>query len=76
MGKSANADFPLYQPTYGGMQYFWPRMSKGGVIVLSGYEDGKQEGVRQAMRDLEEKYGAFLMTPLADIEGSVMIIHP
>lgn len=51
-------------------------MSKGGVIVLSGYENGKQEGVRQAMRDLEEKYGAFLMTPLADIEGSVMIIHP
>lgn len=69
-------DTRLYQPTYGGMQYFWPRMNKGGVIVLSGYEDGKQEGVRQAMRDLEEKYGAFLMTPLADMEGSVMIIHP
>ena len=69
-------DTGLYHPTYSGIQYFLPRMSKGGMIIVSGYEDGKRAGVRQAIRDLEERYGAFLMMPLADMEGSIIIVHP
>lgn len=69
-------DTGLYHPTYSGIQYFLPRMSKGGVIVVSGYEDGKKAGVRQAIADLEAKYGAFLITPLADMEGSIVITMP
>lgn len=32
----------LYAPTFSGIQYFFPRLSRGGVIVLKGYEDGKR----------------------------------
>lgn len=69
-------DTDLYDMVYSGMQYFFPRMSKGGVILVSGYENGKHEHVRCAIRDLELKYGAFLMMPLADSEGSIVIMRP
>ncbi len=69
-------DTGLYAPTYSGIQYFFPRMSKGGVIMVSGYESGKRQSVKRAVHDLEEKYGAFLITPLSDPEGAILISHP
>lgn len=69
-------DTGLYAPTYSGIQYFFPRMSKGGVILVSGYTNGKSQSVCQAVRDLEEKYGAFLITPLCDLDGTIMIMRP
>lgn len=69
-------DTGLYAPTYSGIQYFFPRMSKGGVILVSGYTNGKSQSVCQAVRDLEEKYGAFLIAPLCDIDGTIMIMRP
>ena len=69
-------DTSLYQPTFTGMEYFFPRMSQGGVIVLCGYEDSAYGGIRKAIEDLEAKYGAFLILPLGDLTGTVMIVHP
>lgn len=69
-------DTGLYSPTYSGLQYSFPRMSKGGVIIVSGYENGKSLSVRRAIDDLEAKYGAFLITPLGDPEGTVVITCP
>lgn len=69
-------DTGLYNPTYSGIQYFFSRLSRGGVIFVSGYESGKSEGVRKAIADLEDKYGAFLITPVNDLDGTVMITHP
>lgn len=69
-------DTGLYLPTYAGLQYFFPRMSRGGTIIVSGYEDGKKLSVRKAIRDLEDQYGAFLITPLCDLDGTIMITRP
>lgn len=69
-------DAGLYQPTYAGMEYFFPRMSRGGVILVCNYESTRYTGVRRAMDDLEKKYGAFLVLPVGDLDGTVMIVHP
>lgn len=69
-------DACLYQPTLTGLEFFYPRMSKGGVIVLSGYEDPDYQGVRLAVEEIEKKYGAFLLLPAGDSHGTVMIIKP
>ena len=69
-------DACLYQPTFTGMEFFFPRMSQGGVIVLCGYGDPAFGGVRKALEDLEEKYGAFLILPLGDVRGTALIVHP
>lgn len=69
-------DACLYQPTYTGLEFFFPRMSQGGVIFLKGYESTTYGGIHKAVEDLEQKYGAFLILPLGDLDGSVMIVHP
>lgn len=69
-------DAGLYQPTYAGMEYFFPRMSRGGVILVCNYESTRYTGVRRAMDDLEKKYGAFLVLPVGDLDSTVMIVHP
>ena len=69
-------DTGLYQPTYSGIQYFFPRLNRGGVILVSGYTDGKTQSVYRAVRDLEEKYGVLLIIPLSDEKGSIVIVKP
>lgn len=69
-------DACLYQPTYAGLEFFFPRMNRGGVIVLCNYENTQYPGVHRALEDLEQKYGAFLVLPLGDLDGTVMIVHP
>jgi len=69
-------DAGLYQPTYAAMEFFFPRMSRGGVILLCGYEDPQQPGIRKALDALEAKYGAFLVLPIGDLSGTAMIVHP
>lgn len=66
----------LYGPTFTGIQYFFPRLYRGGVIILTGWEDGKSRSVRQAVADLEKQYGVFLITPICDLEGTVLITRP
>lgn len=72
----AYVDACLYQPTFTALEFFFPRMSQGGVIILDGYESTVYGGVHKAVEDMEAKYGAFLMLPMGDLKGSVMIVRP
>ena len=49
---------------------------RGGIIVLTRYEDDAYNGVFQAVVDFEQKYGNLLMLPLGDLTGTMMVIHP
>ena len=59
-----------------GLEFFFPRMGRGGVILLSGCSDTRYRGVAKAVEDLESRYGALLMLPVGDLDGTVMIVHP
>ena len=69
-------DACLYQPTLAGLEFFFPRMGRGGVILLSGCSGPRYRGVAKAVEDLETRYGALLMLPVGDLDGTVMIVHP
>ena len=69
-------DACLYQPTLAGLEFFFPRMGRGGVILLSGCSGTRYRGVAKAVEDLETRYGALLMLPVGDLDGTVMIVHP
>lgn len=69
-------DACLYNPTLRGLEFFFPRMSQGGVIVVTRYEDDQYNGVFQAVTDFEKKYGHLLLLPLGDPLGTMMIVHP
>lgn len=67
-----NIDVDLYNPTRAGLEFFYPRLSPGGVLLIHDYNP-KWEGVMRAVDDF------LLTTPesaaiLPDMEGTVMII--
>ena len=64
-------DADLYQPTIAGLNYFYPRLSPGGIIIVHDYNHN-WEGVKKAV---DEFVKAIPETPieLTDWQGSVMI---
>ena len=72
-------DADLYAPTLAGIEFFYPRMSEGGVIVIHDYESIQFEGVKRAVADYEKKLvaagqPALKMVPLADLHGTCAIV--
>lgn len=56
-----------------GLEYFWPRLSKGGVIILHDYTSLQYPGVREAADRFCRKHGLYLI-PLADLHGSAVFL--
>lgn len=64
-------DADLYNPTFAGLQYFYPRMSKGGVIIIHDYNPD-WPGIMKAVDEyLAEK--SIPSVPLTDRDNSIMI---
>lgn len=69
-------DADLYEPTLAGLQFFYPRMNAGGVLLLHDYSNTRFSGVRAAVDAYERENGRLLLLPVADLHGSVMIVKP
>jgi hypothetical protein len=74
-----NLDFDLYQPTIEGLRYFYPRLVKGGVILVHDYfnapgiiEEDRYLGIRSAALEFSKEIGVSYM-PIGD-EMSVAFI--
>lgn len=65
-------DADLYNPTLAGLQYFYPRLSVGGIIIIHDYNhtwEGVTKAVDEFIKTIPEN-----LVPLADWQGSVMIV--
>ncbi len=69
-------DADLYTPTLAGLEFFYPRLSQGGAILLHDYGSMRFSGVFQAVSDFEKKHGHLMLVPLCDLHKSCIIIHP
>ena len=69
-------DADLYEPTFNGLKWFYPRMVSGGVILLHDYQNARFSGVHAAVEAFERKFGPLLLLPVGDLHGSAMVIHP
>lgn len=67
-----SVDTDLFKPIYDGLQFFYPRLSKGGYIFLHDYNNKDYPGVNAAVRKYceENSVGYF---PLVDPCGSAVI---
>lgn len=65
-------DADLYKPIYDGLEYFYPRLSRGGYIFIHDYNNSGYEGAKAAVRAFSEKYNVGY-TPMTDTWGSVII---
>ena len=67
-------DTDLYNPTLAGLEYFWPRLSTGGAILIHDYTGTQFPGVRHAVDEFCGKSGLFLV-PLMDLHGTAVLIR-
>ena len=69
-----NLDMDLYQPMLAGLEFFYPQMSTGGVLLLHDYFHHDLPGVKKAVNDYEERHTMHLVKmPIGD-DCSIAII--
>lgn len=52
-----NIDADLYEPIMAGLEWFYPRMSEGGIILVHDYYSTAFTGARQAVKDFSARHG-------------------
>ena len=68
-----NLDADLYIPTRAGLEYFYPRLSPGGVMFIHDYNE-KWEGLMKAVDEFAAGIPETLV-PIPDLDSTVMIIR-
>ncbi|WP_303863142.1 TylF/MycF/NovP-related O-methyltransferase [Alkalibaculum bacchi] len=66
-------DTDLYLPTYNGLTFFYPRLSKGGYILIHDYNSTQFPNVKKAVEDFSKEHNIRII-PLCDLHGSVLVI--
>jgi O-methyltransferase len=65
-------DVDLYKPTVAGLNYFYPRLSRGGYIFVHDYNNRRYRGVRSAVDEFAKATGAPVVQ-LPDMAGTAII---
>ena len=65
-------DPDLYLPTYNGLSYFYPRLAKGGAIMVHDCFSAQFPGVGEAAHKYCREHEIFL-TPVCDLHGSAIL---
>ncbi len=65
-------DADLYEPIYSGLQFFYPKLTKGGYIFIHDFNNDLYKGARKAVEQFctEQRIG---FVPLPDAGGSAII---
>ena len=67
-------DVDFYQTTLDGLRYFWPRLEKGGYLLLHDWGSPKLPEVAKALADIEAELGYRIPSvPLCDVGGSLVL---
>ena len=66
-------DPDLYQPVKSGLEYFYPRLSKGGIIVIHDYDSFQFPGVRQAVDEFCQTNNCYVL-PICDFHGTAVLM--
>lgn len=61
-----NLDMDLYAPTKAGLEIFYPRMVRGGVILIHDYYRPDLPGIKASVHDYEAVAGHLLKFPIGD----------
>ena len=67
-------DTDLYKPTYEGLKVFYPKLVKGGAIIIHDYNSTQFPGVKKAVKEFCMENDVFVV-PLSDMHGSAVLIN-
>lgn len=65
-------DADLYKPILEGLEYFYPRLCKGGYIFVHDYNNNEYDGSKNAVREFCARHD-IAYTPISDSWGTVII---
>lgn len=65
-------DTDLYKPTYEGLKIFYPKLVKGGMIIVHDYNSSQFPGVKKAVKEYCSENNIFIV-PLCDMHGSAVL---
>jgi O-methyltransferase len=65
-------DVDLYKPTLAGLNYFYPRLVKGGCIFIHDYNNRRYKGVRSAVEEFTDAAGLPIVQ-LPDFAGTAIL---
>lgn len=68
---SLDTDFE--QPIYHGLQFFYPRLNRGGYIFVHDYSNDMLKGVRRAVQRFAQETDGLHAVPLCDSAGTLII---
>jgi O-methyltransferase len=66
-------DADLYEPIYNGLKFFYPRLAKGGYIMIHDFNNDGYKGARKAVEQFCNEEGVGFL-PLPDSCGSAVIV--
>lgn len=69
-----NLDADLYGPTLAGLEYFWPRLMKGGAIFVHDYFAPEFTGVKRAVTEFMQK-NSITIGPIGDFR-TISVMKP
>ncbi len=69
-------DTDLYQPILAGLQWFWPKLSPGGYILVHDYNNGSFKGAKAAVTDFMSTTPNAAFCPIPDAGGTAVIGKP
>ena len=67
-------DPDLYRPALEGLEYFVPRISSGGAVILHDYDNQRFPGIKKAVDEYEASHSRLHIVPLGDLHGSCVIM--
>ena len=65
-------DTDLYDPIFAGLEFFYPRLVRGGVILVDDYFDPSFRGAKQAIDDFAQKHHV-VFVPIGDSSSIVFV---
>lgn len=66
-------DTDLYKPTYEGLKIFYPKLVKGGRIIIHDYNSSQFPGVKKAVKEFCREHNVFIV-PICDMHGSAVLV--
>lgn len=67
-------DADLEESSLQGLRWFWPRLNRGGYLLLHDWDNPRLPGVKRALERFEEELGARLCAvPLCDLCGTLVL---
>ena len=67
-------DVDFAKTTLDGLRYFWPRLNKGGYLMLHDWGSPKLPGVAEALKAYEAEIGESIPgIPLCDVGGTLVL---